>query len=875
MDRVEFGIKLEQINDLKQKGDFATASKVADSIDWRRVKRWSELVVAETVYEGAGRLTDARNICVYAYNRNLGGKRLLLKLTELSILLEDFEEAEDLYDEFVEVAPNDIERYILLYNLNKAKKAPDERLIQILEEYNQKEVEEAYIYELAELYAKVGRVDDCIRECDDLILWFNDGEYVEKALKLKMLYAELTKSQKAKLDSIQEFRAAGLEYSTVIPDYEKEPDHPVVTPQEVEDSSDDQAATAELPIEDQVKVEEKDYSIYDTQNIREELAKSLELIRSGIKLEPGDDSGFEFKPIVPAVEEATENAAEATKDSIPESDEEENNIPESVDTHEIKSADKVEEPEVQEVESEPIPEILNNEVDEPTKEIRINTHHWKRYTSVMVEDESAKLIEKAGENESGLPKYIVEKSVVPGVTNEENKYVIESFEATVTEEPREPDVEEEADAEPTKEIPVEEIEEAVAVELPEAEEESEELPTAEEEKAEALPIFEDEPFAGIELNTAEIPQIVVPEETDEYVAKADEVLEDEKDELAALLAEAVADVTAEADEVSVEITETSEVAQPEVASDSLEAAQPEVDDDILEGQMSLFDWLASDEQKEELPEEQESIEPEEIATDIDEVAEDESEAEEEEDNERNDFVLGAAERKYLNKYLFVEGLEGKIAQLIVNKKKEVRDNTSNIGNILITGKAKTDRTAFAINLFKALHAHDEEKNLKMAKTSASVLNRNGILPSLDKIKGSTLLLENMGQLSKEAAEELIEVMSGDTQSMLIIATAEDYSMNRIFADYHELKKKFPYVISIRGYTVNELATIAKEYARSKGYIFGEKSHMKLFLLLNEIVNDSKGDEVEKTKELVDSVIANCNKKPKKQGSFVQLKEKDF
>ena len=137
MDRVEFGIKLEQINKLRDKGDYEAAAKVVETIEWRKVKKWSELAIAEDVYERAGRLKDARNICVYAYNRNLGGKRLIYKLTEISIAIDDLDEADDLYNEFVEAAPRDTEKYILMYKLNKARKAPVERLIEILEEYKQ------------------------------------------------------------------------------------------------------------------------------------------------------------------------------------------------------------------------------------------------------------------------------------------------------------------------------------------------------------------------------------------------------------------------------------------------------------------------------------------------------------------------------------------------------------------------------------------------------------------------------------------------------------------------------------------------------------------------------------------------------------------
>ena len=135
MDKVEYGIKLEQIEKLKSEKQYSEAADIADTIEWRKVKKWSELMTAEEVYEKAERIKEARNICIYAYNRNLGGRSLVFKMTELSIRLEDYEEAEDLYNEFVEMAPTDMNRYVLLYELDKAKKVPPEELIKVLEEY--------------------------------------------------------------------------------------------------------------------------------------------------------------------------------------------------------------------------------------------------------------------------------------------------------------------------------------------------------------------------------------------------------------------------------------------------------------------------------------------------------------------------------------------------------------------------------------------------------------------------------------------------------------------------------------------------------------------------------------------------------------------
>ena len=454
MDRVEFGIKLEQINKLRDKGDYEAAAKVVETIEWRKVKKWSELAIAEDVYERAGRLKDARNICVYAYNRNLGGKRLIYKLTEISIAIDDLDEADDLYNEFVEAAPRDTEKYILMYKLNKARKVPVERLIEILEEYKQSELDEQYEYELAELYAQAGRIDECVRECDDLILWFNEGEYVEKALRLKNRYAKLTKSQQAKLDMMEEYRAAGMEYSTVMPEYDSEPD---IEHEEVK----------EPEPQEEYKVQEKDYSIYDTQNIQAQLAESMAKILGGIN-GPGEEEAVEPEITDPGEEavepEITEPAGieepSETTEAVEPSETTEFVEPEEDTWEEPEEAE--EQPEVEkeseeageqpEAEKEPEPDSIEDKykdiyegIDEPTKEIRINTHHWNRYRSVMEDDTKEPMTADVPLPEGTLPKYIVEKSEMEGEAGTNPEFIIEDFETII--ENREEPVEEESVAE--------------------------------------------------------------------------------------------------------------------------------------------------------------------------------------------------------------------------------------------------------------------------------------------------------------------------------------------------------------------------------------------------------------------------------------------
>ena len=899
MDRVEFGIKLEQINKLRDKGDYEAAAKVVETIEWRKVKKWSELAIAEDVYERAGRLKDARNICVYAYNRNLGGKRLIYKLTEISIAIDDLDEADDLYNEFVEATPRDTEKYILMYKLNKARKAPVERLIEILEEYKQSELDEQYEYELAELYAQAGRIDECVRECDDLILWFNEGEYVEKALRLKNRYAKLTKSQQAKLDMMEEYRAAGMEYSTVMPEYDSEPD---IEHEEVK----------EPEPQEEYKVQEKDYSIYDTQNIQAQLAESMAKILGGIN-GPGEEEAVEpeitgqgeeaAEPEItePAgIEEPSETTeavepSETTEFVEPEEDtwEEPEEAEESEEQPEAEK--EPEEAEEQpEVEKESEPDSIEDKykdiyegIDEPTKEIRINTHHWNRYRSVMEDDTKEPMTADVPLPEGALPKYIVEKSEMEGEAGTNPEFIIEDFE-TIIEKQEEP-VEEESVAEAAEPEEDDEYMVRLVTEDDEPQEEPETNETEPEESleeavkkavSEAAEPEESEVIDG-QMDIMQWMESMqdtavedTPETDTETEAAEPEKIPDDEQMINDAAEDAINDIAAR---LMAEVREELDARAGEEAPTMI--AEEEYIDDEADDAGEI---MADDEAEEEFSEEEIAAYEEEHSAAEDEItaaAEDEMTAAVEEDND-NDYVLKPSERRYLQKYLFISGMEETAAEIINNKKREVPDGTSAHGNIAVVGRAKTDKTDFAIDLFKALHSEDNNKKLRIAKTNAAAINSKSILASADKLKGITLIIENAGQLTKESARELAQVMEGDTESMLVIITGEDYSINRVFTEVPDLSRMFDYRVEVRRYSVNELVAAAKDYAREKGYIIGEKALLKLYLLAGGIDTGDATKAVESIREIVDDAIERGSHKGKrrtsrKNGGLIILKDKDF
>lgn len=218
MDKYEFNIKVEQIKKLVNRGDYATAMKICDTIDWRRVRNGSLLSMVSQIYEKNEEYQEAKEVLLIAFERAPVGKRILYKLTDLALREGSVGEAETYYREFCELAQDDPRQYLLRYLILKAKKAPIEQLIRALEAYTSSELDEKWMYELAELYHKAGLEDKCVATCDTIMLMFGLGKYVDKAMDLKLEYAPLNKYQMDLVENRDKYeaklRAVEEEYST-------------------------------------------------------------------------------------------------------------------------------------------------------------------------------------------------------------------------------------------------------------------------------------------------------------------------------------------------------------------------------------------------------------------------------------------------------------------------------------------------------------------------------------------------------------------------------------------------------------------------------------------------------------------------------------
>ena len=201
MDRNEYNFKIEEMRVAVRNKDYERAVQIADSLDYRREKANDILSLIADAYEMAKQYDKAKQALIIAYENTNTGRHLAYRLCLLSAKLQQFDEAEEFYQDFVELAPRDNDKYILQYEMQKAKKAPIGKLIEILEKYIQEDMEEKWAYELAKLYHEAGDEESCVDMCDEISLWFAEGKYVNKAMELKKLYRPLTKLQQERYDN--------------------------------------------------------------------------------------------------------------------------------------------------------------------------------------------------------------------------------------------------------------------------------------------------------------------------------------------------------------------------------------------------------------------------------------------------------------------------------------------------------------------------------------------------------------------------------------------------------------------------------------------------------------------------------------------------
>ena len=280
MDKYEYKLKLEQLNALVEAKDYKTAAQIASDINWKKVKSVATLCMVGEIFERTHQYDISREVLLMAYDRSPVGRNIIYRLTLVALKMKNLEEAQEYYEEFIEIAPHDNMKYVLKYEIARARGVDTEELISILEEFKEREYTEEWAFELAYLYHRCGKADKCVEICDELILWFGEGSYVEKALELKMMYQPLNKLQEDKYRRIKGQEDSILEGVTE------------VSPRDIKTSGAMLSNTVRIPSI------HADTGKFNTVNLQAELMKGMQQIMEATETEMVTDAMDNIKKMV-------------------------------------------------------------------------------------------------------------------------------------------------------------------------------------------------------------------------------------------------------------------------------------------------------------------------------------------------------------------------------------------------------------------------------------------------------------------------------------------------------------------------------------------------------------------------------------------------
>ena len=826
MDKYEYRLKAEQIEKLVKKKDYQTAVKISDTIDWRRVKNLNMLYIVADLYEAVERYEDCMEILNIAYDRAPVGRMLLYKMTEIATRTHNFEEAIKLYREFVKAAPHEQSRYILKYQIYRERGSSLDDQIKTLKEYKTHEYQEKWAYELASLYDQAGMQEDCVRECDELILWFSEGEYVTKAMELKMKYEPLTPVQQDKYDHRYQ---TGASVNVGEDDYE----------------------------EREVSVNTDKFS---TINLQAELAANLDEM---LQKDEGDIDvpdlglGATEELTIPEVEEIGPEPVEESVESEPV---EKSIEPEELTVPDIPSIEEIIEPEPVEKSMEP-EELMMEELEPEELKMEELMPEEIEPEPVIEEPEPEPVVEELEpepEPEPVIEELEPEPEPEPVVEELEPEPVVEEIEPEQEPEP----VIEELEPEPV----VEELEPELVVEesKPEPEEPQlikqitgrieidkilQEWDNKKSETEAALKAKEPEEEARkekVRQETAELVKLIsgtsddIPEDVQQILKDLDE----EQKQVNAVVTEddLPKDIDAPDDLDEAEDLTIQELSVPE---DIVYAAKP--DHEMVESEPKT---KPANGNKEKITTETGSMNM------IQEL--EKSLAREVADMTIKEGHLTREQAKIFAYFTAVRGVGEQLASLFKGQAGASKVNSA-CGNVVVTGESGNGKTTLAIDIVKALQKLQRVESSRLAKISGKKLNTRDIYETLGKLKGGALIIEKAGGLSDASMMALSLAMEGDTGGLLIILEDQKAEIQRLFHKNSNLASKFEYKVDIPVFTNDELIAFGRSYARELGFSYDEFAVLALYDRIGNGQTNDHRVSVAEVKDMVDAAIEHSEK----------------
>ena len=866
MDKYEYKLKLDQMKSLTAEGKYEEAAEIADTINWRKIKNINALVKVGEIYEKVGRYDESKDVLLTAYDKSPIGRMIIYRLAEVAVRTKSFDEAKEYYQEFVEIAPHDNLKYVLKYEISKAQGADIGTLIGILEELKEQEYSEEWAYELAYLYHKAGMSEKCIDACDELILWFGDGPYVERALELKMLYQPLTKQQEDK------YRTFRQRHDGVV---EVRPEDPLESGEIIPE-----------PV--QIKDVKMSAERFNTQNLQEELQRSMQEIMNATEKEAVNDTMDNIKKLV---EDIPYLQIPSEKEEVPqeeevyqhiETDEEIDNSLKSNFQEMLVDEDgqmslymqggRVAEPQVSGQMS--IEDVLADwEKTKRAAEAALQEAEQRKLESAKARalQEAEELLGRLADVipmlDSGLtPKDLLDQKYLSkdGQPNDNAVSMVTNMNQFLQQEiDRLSDENAQMD------------EQLAAVGASPVGDYMANAGVAAEDAAQNIVA------TGVQelMTEEELPEIAMPEGLDDI----DNQWEDEDFE--ELDAEVPQENAASLTEHTAEQTKPEALAE---ADDTMKAGTSAEDVEAAILAETARQMAKESVEKEELPE----IElPGDLDLGKEETAEEILPAiAEPEAFEVPDTIskLSKELREIFTYFVPITGMEEQLCQALTGASQHLaKGATAGTGNMIIQGGSGSGKTVLATSMIKALQKETGKPNGKIGKIEASVLNQKDVAALLKKVAGGCLIIEKAGDLSRETALKLSLLLEQDTSGVLVIIEDTKHGIQKALSRDDGFAAKFSEKINIPIFTSDELVSFAKSYANELGYTIDEMGVLALYNSISNIEHADRETTLTEVKEIVDKAVAHSEKGGLKKAfsiitsrrydedDYIILREKDF
>ena len=888
MDKYEYKVRAEEIKSLIADGEYAEAAKIADTIDWRRVRSVMMLCTISDLYKINRRYEDSRDILLLAYEKGGGRRPIVYSLCELSIKLEEYVQAIEYYKEFVQLAPKDSGRYILQYKLYEAQEVSLEERIAVLEELKKKDYREKWAYELAYLYHRVGLESKCVEECDEMFLWFSDGRYVLKALELKKLHQPLTEEQEAKYEQMK--HTGGIIEADIVTEgkaIQEEAGQAAAEEEEDDEFSREQNVltdpTQELPGKslDEIEVKTVDVSQYNTINLQKELAESMKEFL-GVSSHAEERENAVQKETQDVEEEA--DIHEATASEMPAEE-----LP-AASGPETPAAVKQDTDEMQLISEDMLTDSDSEAADPVSEEV-----FFGNTSEVKVEDVISELVEKDAQTSRNI-----------AAMQESVSKVADRAESLQKDRERLP----EASPNPAisntgvirtfhkpsgfDDILSQEYDGQISLAIPE-EEQIEKQITGQLSIDDVMAEWEKMKKENEQKMMQEIKERV-HKQTDSLFSDFDEAtktgLLEELEK--AMVDAAVRESKKRAEAERPKVVKVSDIdAKEEAKAEKQPEEQPEVieDAEIIEEETVEADTSLDEEiPAEEVPEKE--IAEEEAAEEK--IEEEKTEEEKTEEEKTKEEGTAEAGNSYTAREMSRSERE-QFAPFIHHKKTrkqivEVIDNislASYTGNVVITGEEGTGTTALAKLLVKEVQLSDNNFSGKVAKISGGNMNKKEVGATLDRLLGGALIIEGAASMKKNTVESLIRELNQEGKGLIIILEDKKEAIEKFLTKYPALATIFNLRVDVEALDDQTLVKYARKYDLEQEYAIDELGVLALHTRIADMQTSDHEVTLSEIEEIVDEAIYYADKKTPKHffdvlfgkryddEDMVVLREKDF